>query len=120
MRLYVEQDALDVAAKVPFETSPQEMVDYLIDNGYAVVEEPKSRTCTICGEGGQRMSDLTPEQAARKRGKIALVLDQEAAEFYIELFHDYNAGRTPGDVAVSDDENYLRKECELMFGEDSG
>ncbi len=49
MRLYIEQDALDVADKVPFETSPQEMVDYLIDNGYAVVEEPKGRTCTICG-----------------------------------------------------------------------
>ncbi len=65
------------------------------------------------------MRDLTPEQAARKRGKIALVLDQDGAEFYIELLHDYNAGRTPRDVAASDDEDYLRKECELMFGEDS-
>ncbi len=64
------------------------------------------------------MRDMTPEQAARKRGRIALVLDQEGAEFYIELLHDYNAGRTPGDVAASDDENYLRRECELVFGED--
>ena len=61
----------------------------------------------------------TPEQAARKRGRIALVLDQEAAEFYIQLLHDYNAGRTPRDVAVADDETYLRRESELMFGEDS-
>ena len=63
------------------------------------------------------MSDLTPEQAARKKGRIALVLDQEGAEFYIELLHNYNAGRTPGDVAVSDDEAYLRRECEWMFGD---
>jgi len=68
---------------------------------------------------GTMMSNLTPEQAARKQGRIALVLDQEAAEFYIELLHDYNAGRTPGDVGVFDDENYLRRECELMFGEDT-
>jgi hypothetical protein len=65
------------------------------------------------------MIDPTPEQAARKQGRIALVLDQEGAEFYIELLHDYNAGRTSRDVAVFDDENYLRKECEILYGEDS-
>ena len=61
----------------------------------------------------------TPEEVivARKRGKIALVMDQDGAEFYIELLHSYNAGRKVRDVAVADDENYLKKEYELMFGE---
>ena len=60
----------------------------------------------------------TPQQAARRKGKIALVLDQEAAEFYIEMFHDYNASRGKArDIAVSDDEEYLRRECELLYGE---
>ena len=65
------------------------------------------------------MSDPTPEQAARKRGRIALVLDQEGAEFYIELLHSYNTRGSVRDGAVYDDENYLRKECELMYGEDN-
>ena len=61
----------------------------------------------------------TPEEVivARKQGKIALVMDQDGAEFYIELLHSYNAGRKVRDVAVADDENYLKKEYELMFGE---
>lgn len=52
MNLYVEQDALDAAIKVPYELSPQEMVDYLIENGYAVVEDvpqtPRQRWGTCC------------------------------------------------------------------------
>ena len=63
------------------------------------------------------MSD-TPGMVARRHGLIAIVLDQEAAEFYIELFHDYNAGRKPRDTAVADDESYLRRECELLYGDD--
>ncbi len=65
------------------------------------------------------MNALTPEQAARKQGKVALVLDELGVLFYIEMFHEYNAGRTPRDVAVADDENYLRREYELMFREDT-
>lgn len=67
----------------------------------------------------EMITNWTPEQAARRQGLIALVLDQEGAEFYIELFNDYNAGRTPRDVAVYGDENYLRQECEFLFGGDS-
>ena len=65
------------------------------------------------------MSDQSPEQAARRRGRIALVLDQEGADFYIELFNEYNRGRKQPDVAVSDDETYLRGEYAIVFGEDA-
>ena len=64
------------------------------------------------------LGDQTSEQAARKQGLIALVLDRDGAEWYIELLHDYNVGREVRDIAASDDENYLRQQCESLFGDD--
>ncbi len=62
------------------------------------------------------MSDLTPEQAARKQGKVALVLDELGVLFYIELLNEYNSRRTPIDAVSIKEENYLRREYELLFG----
>lgn len=59
------------------------------------------------------------ERAANGRGAVALVMgDAFAAEFYIELLHDYNAGREPRDEGVWEDEQSLREQYELLWGDE--
>ena len=53
---------------------------------------------------------------ARQRGRIALVLDQESAEFYIDMLHTYNSTHRK-DVATRADEEYLRLETALLWGD---
>lgn len=60
----------------------------------------------------------TIQQLARRGGMVALLLDHEAVEFYIDLLHSYNASRTPRDEAVAADEQFLRDQAELLWGDD--
>ena len=62
-----------------------------------------------------RMNESIP-MIARRQGVIALVLDQEAAEWYIDMLSTYNM-RHRKDVATRADEEYLRRESELIWGD---
>lgn len=66
---------------------------------------------------GTRPTIESIEQQAKELGYIALLLDQEAAAFYIQLLADFHATEETWNTNASADAQYLRARSRWMWGD---